>query len=47
MRRAVDRLRLTPAKVLVDGNRIPVLTVRAEAVTPEGLRERVAGLLGN
>jgi ribonuclease HII len=32
MRRAVDGLRLTPAKVLVDGNRIPLLTVRAEAV---------------
>ena len=32
MRRAVQGLRLTPAKVLVDGNRIPVLPVRAEAV---------------
>lgn len=32
MRRAVQGLRLTPARVLVDGNRIPVLTVRAEAV---------------
>jgi len=32
MRRAVEGLRLTPTRVLVDGNRIPVLTVRAEAV---------------
>jgi ribonuclease HII len=32
MRRAVDGLRLKPAKVLVDGNRIPVLDVLAEAI---------------
>jgi ribonuclease HII len=32
MRRAVDGLRLPPALVLVDGNRLPVLRVRAEAV---------------
>ncbi len=33
MRRAVEGLRLTPSKVLVDGNRIPLLLkVRAEAV---------------
>ncbi len=32
MRRAVSGLRLTPAKVLVDGNRLPVLSVHAEAV---------------
>ena len=32
MRRAVDALRLKPMKVLVDGNRLPVLTVRAEAI---------------
>ncbi len=32
MRRAVQGLRLTPSKVLIDGNRIPVLTVRAEAI---------------
>lgn len=32
MRRAVEGLRLTPARVLVDGNRIPVLKVRAEAI---------------
>jgi len=32
MRRAVQGLRLTPAKVLVDGNRIPVLRIRCEAV---------------
>lgn len=32
MRRAVDGLRLKPVKVLVDGNRLPVLGVRAEAI---------------
>ena len=32
MRRAVDGLRLRPAKVLVDGNRIPVLDILAEAI---------------
>ncbi|KAF1043409.1 ribonuclease HII [Xylophilus sp.] len=32
MRRAVAGLRLVPHKVLVDGNRLPVLEVRAEAV---------------
>ena len=32
MRRAVEGLRLKPAKVLVDGNRLPVLDVRAEAI---------------
>ena len=32
MRRAVSGLRLRPAKVLVDGNRIPVLDVLAEAI---------------
>lgn len=32
MRRAVAGLRLTPARVLVDGNCLPVLAVRAEAV---------------
>ena len=32
MRRAVQGLRLHPAKVLVDGNRIPVLDVLAEAI---------------
>ncbi|MBP6501532.1 MAG: ribonuclease HII [Rhodoferax sp.] len=32
MRRAVQGLRLTPGKVLIDGNRIPVLNVRAEAI---------------
>lgn len=32
MRRAVQGLRLTPIKVLVDGNRIPVLDVLAEAI---------------
>jgi ribonuclease HII len=32
MRRAIEGLRLTPARVLIDGNRIPVLRVHAEAV---------------
>jgi ribonuclease HII len=32
MRRAVDGLRLKPAKVLVDGNRLPVLGMLAEAI---------------
>jgi ribonuclease HII len=32
MRRAVDGLRLRPVKVLVDGNQLPVLRVRSEAV---------------
>ncbi|MCW7540309.1 ribonuclease HII [Aquabacterium sp. A7-Y] len=32
MRRAVEGLRLKPAKVLVDGNRLPVLKVAAEAI---------------
>jgi ribonuclease HII len=32
MRRAVEGLRLKPAKVLVDGNRLPTLEVLAEAI---------------
>ncbi len=32
MRRAVEGLRLKPGKVLVDGNRLPVLKVAAEAI---------------
>jgi ribonuclease HII len=32
MRRAVEGLRLPPAKVLVDGNRLPVLRMAAEAI---------------
>lgn len=32
MRRAIDGLRLKPLRVLVDGNRIPALTVTAEAI---------------
>ena len=32
MRRAVEGLRLKPAKVLVDGNRVPTLRVPAEAI---------------
>ena len=32
MRRAVEGLRLVPSLVLVDGNRLPVLAIRAEAI---------------
>lgn len=32
MRRAVEGLRLKPGKVLVDGNRLPVLKIPAEAI---------------
>ena len=32
MQRAVKGLRLKPSKVLVDGNRLPVLNIRAEAI---------------
>jgi len=32
MKRAVEGLRLKPAKVLVDGNRIPVIRIAAEAI---------------
>ena len=32
MKRAVEGLRLKPAKVLVDGNRLPVLRIPAEAI---------------
>ena len=32
MRRAVEGLRLKPARVLVDGNRLPVLMIPAEAI---------------
>ncbi len=32
MRRAVEGLRLKPALVLVDGNRLPILPIRAEAI---------------
>jgi ribonuclease HII len=32
MRRAVEGLRLTPKLVLVDGNRLPLLAMRAEAI---------------
>ena len=32
MRRAIEGLRLKPTKVLVDGNRLPVLDVLAEAI---------------
>jgi ribonuclease HII len=32
MKRAVEGLRLLPAKVLVDGNRVPVLKIPAEAI---------------
>ncbi len=40
MRRAVEGLRLKPAKVLVDGNRIPVLPVPAEAIVQGDARVR-------
>jgi ribonuclease HII len=32
MRRAVEGLRLKPARVLIDGNRVPVLRIPAEAI---------------
>jgi ribonuclease HII len=32
MQRAVEALRLKPTLVLVDGNRLPILDVRAEAI---------------
>lgn len=32
MKRAVEGLRLKPVKVLVDGNRLPALDIRAEAI---------------
>lgn len=32
MKRAVEGLRLKPGKVLVDGNRLPTLAIRAEAI---------------
>lgn len=32
MRRAVEKLRLAPVKVLVDGNRLPMLKMAAEAI---------------
>ncbi|MBY0464287.1 MAG: ribonuclease HII [Burkholderiales bacterium] len=32
MKRAVEGLRLTPGKVLIDGNRLPPITVLAEAI---------------
>jgi ribonuclease HII len=32
MQRAIKGLRLKPSKVLVDGNRLPVLDIRAEAI---------------
>jgi ribonuclease HII len=40
MRRAVDGLRLRPQKVLVDGNRLPVLAMPAEAVVKGDARVR-------
>ncbi|MEO7242339.1 MAG: ribonuclease HII [Variovorax sp.] len=40
MRRAVDGLRLTPVCVLVDGNRLPMLDVLAEAVVGGDARVR-------
>ncbi len=40
MRRAVEGLRLKPAKVLVDGNRLPVLRIPAEALVRGDARVR-------
>jgi lipid-A-disaccharide synthase len=40
MQRAVEGLRLKPAKVLVDGNRLPVLDVLAEAIVKGDARCR-------
>ena len=40
MRRAVEGLRLRPAKVLVDGNRLPTLDVLAEAIVKGDARVR-------
>jgi ribonuclease HII len=41
MRRAVDGLRLRPVKVLVDGNCLPVLPIRAEAIIDGDAKVRV------
>jgi ribonuclease HII len=32
MRRAVEGLRLKPARVLIDGNRLPVMAIQMEAI---------------
>lgn len=40
MRRAVEGLRLTPLKVLVDGNRLPQLSITAEAIVGGDLKIR-------
>ena len=40
MQRAVEGLRLKPAKVLVDGNRLPKLDVLAEAIVKGDSREK-------
>jgi len=40
MRRAVEGLRLKPGKVLVDGNRLPVLGILAEAIVKGDARVR-------
>lgn len=40
MRRAVEGLRLTPARVLVDGNRLPTLQVMSEAIVGGDARVR-------
>lgn len=41
MRRAVEGLRLKPAKVLVDGNRLPVLKIAAEAIVKGDAKVKV------
>ncbi len=43
MQRAVDGLRLKPALVLIDGNRIPKLSVRAEAIVKGDSRVKAIG----
>ncbi len=43
MQRAVAGLRLQPKLVLVDGNRLPVLKVRAEAIVQGDARVKVIG----
>jgi ribonuclease HII len=40
MRRAVEGLRLTPARVLVDGNRVPVLAMPVQAIVGGDARVR-------
>ncbi len=43
MKRAVEGLEITPAKVLVDGNRLPVWTYQAEAIVGGDGKEESIG----